>query len=52
MNLSDTRKFLFRCKECKTILSVDLEEEDFEKVQNNEIELECPCGNQCVILRD
>lgn len=34
------------------ILSVDLEEEDWEKVQNNEIELECPCGHQCLILRD
>lgn len=47
------RKFLFRCDVCQMILSVDFEdEEDIEKINDNKIELECPCGGQCKVLRD
>ena len=47
------RKFLFKCQDCEMILSVDLEEdEDLEKVQENKMVLECPCGGECTVLRD
>jgi hypothetical protein len=47
------QKFLFQCEICKTILSIELEdEEDLEKAHNNKIKLECPCGGNCKILRD
>ncbi len=47
------RKFLFKCDSCSLILSVDLEdEEDLEKVVEDKIVLECPCGGLCYILRD
>ena len=47
------RKFLFRCDVCLMILSVDFEdEEDLESVQDDKIELECPCGGKCKVLRD
>lgn len=47
------RKFLFKCNDCSMILSVDLDEEDdLEKVQEDKMTLECPCGGQCVVLRD
>ena len=53
MNLTQTRKFLFRCDACQMILSVDFEdEEDLEAIQENKIELECPCGGKSKILRD
>lgn len=47
------RKFLFRCQKCDMIISVDFEtQDDFDKIQANELELECPCGSHCMILRD
>jgi hypothetical protein len=47
------RKFLFRCDICEIIISVDFDdEEDLENVQENKIELECPCGGKCKVLRD
>jgi hypothetical protein len=47
------RKFLFKCEACAMILSVDFEdEEDFEKIQEDKLELECPCGSHCKVLRD
>lgn len=50
---SDTRKFLFRCNECEMILSIEFDnEEDLEKVVEDEIILDCPCGSQCFVLRD
>lgn len=47
------RKFLFRCEECLLIISVELEDpEDLEDVQENKIELECPCEFKCKVLRN
>lgn len=48
------RKFLFKCDECEMILSVEFEdEEDLEKVQDDKMILECPCGGgHCIVLRD
>lgn len=49
---SDKRKFLFRCEDCLMVLSVDFEEEDFKKIREDKLELECPCGSRCQVLRD
>lgn len=47
------RKFLFKCDECSTILSVEFEEEeDLENIQEDKIVLECPCGGHSRVLRD
>jgi len=47
------RKFLFRCNDCKTILSIEFEnEDDIDKVQNDKVDLECVCGGHCEVLRD
>jgi hypothetical protein len=48
-----TREFLFKCEDCAMILSVEfVEEEDLQKVNDNKMHLECPCGGQCKVLRD
>lgn len=53
MYLDKKRKFLFKCDECEMILSVEFEEEeDLEKVQDDKMILECPCGGHCKVLRD
>lgn len=45
--------FLFRCVECKLILSAEFEEpEDLEDVRNDKLYLECLCGDKCWLLRD
>ena len=47
------RKFLFKCEDCAMILSVEFEDqEDLDKVQDDRMVLECPCGGQCKVLRD
>ena len=47
------RKFLFKCQDCQMILSVDFEEEeDLQKINDNQMILECPCGGHCLVLRD
>ncbi len=47
------RKFLFKCEECETILSVEFDDEDdIKKVQEDKVDLECPCGGYCKVLRD
>lgn len=46
-------KFLFRCQDCDMLLTVDFEKSDeIDKVNNDDIELECPCGGLCLVLRD
>jgi hypothetical protein len=48
-----TRKFLFKCEECNMIISVNFDDpEDLENVQEDKIQLECPCGSHCYVLRD
>jgi hypothetical protein len=50
---STKKKFLFKCQDCQMILSIELEEEDdIQKVEDNEMVLECPCGDNCYVLRD
>lgn len=35
------------------ILSVEIEDkEDLEKVHENKVFIECPCGGRCEVLRD
>lgn len=48
------RVFLFRCEECKTILSIELDkEEDIEKALSGKMYIECPCEEGiCEILLD
>jgi len=47
------RKYLFKCEDCSLILSVDFdEEEEFEKVNDDKMILQCPCEGECKILRD
>ena len=47
------QEFLFRCEECEMILSVTFElEEDLQKVKDNKMILQCPCGSECKVLRD
>jgi len=51
--LTRTRKFLFKCEECEVILSVEFDDEDdIKKVQEDKVDLECPCGGYCKVLRD
>jgi len=52
-NNSTRKKYLFKCEDCGTILSVEFEEkEDIEKVNDNKMVLQCPCEGSCTILRD
>lgn len=45
--------YLFKCKECATLLYVEIEdEEDLNSLQENKLELECNCGGDCFLLRD
>ena len=48
------RKFLFRCDECGTIISVNLDTEiDIKKALDGSMYLECPCEEGlCEILLD
>jgi len=53
MQFTVKRIFLFRCNKCDLILSIELEEqEDLEKVNENKVIIECPCGGKCKILRN
>lgn len=51
---NDTKRtFLFRCDECKMILSSEFEDEsDIKDIQDDVLWLECPCGGKSKILRD
>jgi hypothetical protein len=51
--MKELRKFLFRCEDCQMIVSVEFDEHiDIEKVQEDKIVLECPCGSHSKVLRD
>lgn len=52
--LSETnRKFLFKCEECEMIISAEFDDpEDLEDLQEDKIQLECPCGAHCKVLRN
>ena len=54
MKLFDNvRSFLFKCEDCGVVVSVPFEDpEDYKKIQNDEIVLECPCNGECFFLRD
>jgi hypothetical protein len=47
------RTFLFKCDECAMIISANFEEEvDIKMIHDDDMELECPCGGYCRVLRD
>lgn len=47
------RKYLFKCQDCAMILSVEFDDkEDLQKVDDDEMVLQCPCEGDCLILRD
>ena len=48
------KKFLFKCDTCNMNLSVEFEDkEDLERIQEDKMILECPCGEgHCLVLRD
>lgn len=53
MNECSKKKYLFKCQDCSMILSVEFEtEEDHQKVNNDEMILECLCEGYCKVLRD
>lgn len=54
MFLNMERKFFFRCKECYMVLSAEFkEQEQIQKIEEDELVLECPCGEgYCELLRD
>jgi len=53
MLFDKSKHVLFRCESCGTIVSVDFEDEDdIEKLDENKIVLECPCGGSSEILRN
>jgi len=53
MNTDESRKFLFRCEDCQMIISVNFDDpEDLENLQEDKIQLECPCGAHCFVLRN
>jgi Fe2+ or Zn2+ uptake regulation protein len=50
---NDKNKYLFKCEECGMIVSVDLEDEDdIQDVNENKLELSCPCGGKSKVLRN
>lgn len=53
MIFESDRNFLFRCETCKMIVSVNFDdEEEIEKVNDDEVILECACGGESKVLRD
>lgn len=47
------QSFLFKCKDCGMILSIEFEtKEDIKKVNEDKIDLECTCGGDCLVLRN
>lgn len=53
MAWNKTRKYLFKCDHCEMILECDFQDqEDFDKIADNLLELECPCGSKSKILKN
>jgi hypothetical protein len=50
--ISTKRKFLFRCAECETIVTAELEEDDIAKVVEGLLDMECTCQGILKVLRD
>ncbi len=46
------REFLFRCDDCQMVLIVKIDKEDEAKVNDNKMNLQCPCQGTCRVLRD
>lgn len=47
------RKFLFRCKSCKMIISVEFTDQaDIIDTEEDKMVLECTCGAHSYVLRD
>ena len=53
MDWSNKRKFIFRCKECQSIIESEFEnKKEIKNILNNKIELICPCKGRAVVLLD
>jgi hypothetical protein len=51
--ISTERKFLFRCENCGMIVSAAFStDEDFIKLNENLIDLQCACEGVMKVLRD
>jgi hypothetical protein len=51
--MTEKRKFLFRCESCQMIVSVEFDDpEEIKKIQEDQMVLECSCGDHCRTLRD
>lgn len=51
--MTSKRKFLFKCEDCGMIVSVEFDDpEELEKILEDKMLLECPCGGYCKVLRD
>ena len=51
--ISTKRKFLFKCEDCGTIVSAEFEtEDDFIKLAEGLLELQCTCQGILKVLRD
>lgn len=45
------QKFLFRCSECKVIITSEFEdEEDIEDIKEGKLFFDCPCGGLSKLL--
>lgn len=53
MLFDQSKHVLFKCDSCGVIVSVDFEDQDdIDKLNENKIVLECPCGGESTILRN
>jgi hypothetical protein len=53
MCINKITTFLFKCEDCNTILSADFEkQEDIDNINENKVELTCPCEGRCKVLRN
>ena len=53
MFFDKSQKFLFRCEDCDTVLEAKFEEQkDIDGVNENEINIECPCKGIAKVIRN
>lgn len=43
---------LFRCSQCRMVVSAEFDEEDIDDLRNEKVVLECPCGGESHALFD
>lgn len=47
-----SKEFLFRCESCKMIVSLELEEGEMDLINEDQMFLECQCGEMSLPLRN